>query len=187
DGEDPADTGFAVAAVDGRAERADLLTRPGGARQQREGGGRRAGGPILGMDGVAPADVAPVLAEQRARGGIEHPDVVIVPLDRDRAPEPAGRGRIVGARHFDTAVEMDGARAVVVVAKRFDRERLQSRLLLSEHGGDLALGGAVDASVGPARLPAIEIGLRFLQTLEAQALERRALGVADGRFDLALA
>ena len=45
----------------------------------------------------------------------------------------------------------------------------------------------MDARVGPARLPAIEIRLRLLERLEAQALERRLLRVADAGFDLPLA
>jgi len=73
--------------------------------------------------------------------------VVIVPLDGHHAPEPAGRRRIVGAGDFDAAVEVDGARAVLVVPKRLDGQRLQLRLLLGEHGGDLALGRAVDAGI----------------------------------------
>jgi len=113
--------------------------------------------------------------------------VVIVPLDGERAAEPARRRRVVGAGDFDVAVEMHGARPVLVVAKRLERQRSEVRLLLGEHGGDLALGGAVDTGVGPARVPAIEIGLRLLQAFEAQALERRGLGVADGGLDLALA
>jgi len=42
----------------------------------------------------------------------------------------------------------------------------------------------VDARVRPARVPAIEIDLRLLQALEAQALERRRLRVAHGRLHL---
>ena len=61
------------------------------------------------------------------------------------------------------------------------------RALLGKHRGDLALGRAVDAGVGPARFPAIEIGLRRLEALEAQPLQRRLLGVADAGLDLALA
>ena len=45
----------------------------------------------------------------------------------------------------------------------------------------------MDAGVGPARVPAIEIRLGLVQALEAQALERRRLRVADGRLDLPLA
>src|SRR5438093_9622777 len=58
--------------------------------------------------------------------------------------------------------------------------------LFGEHRGDLALGGAVDAGVGPAGVPAIEIGLSRVELLEAQSLER-GLGMADGGFHLAFA
>ena len=60
------------------------------------------------------------------------------------------------------------------------------RLFLRKHRGDLALGRAMDAGVGPARLPAVEIRLRRLERLEAQPLQRRLLRVADAGFDLAL-
>src|SRR3989441_1339207 len=83
---------------------------------------------------------------------------------------------------------MDRPRPVLVVAKGLQRQREEMRLLLGEHGGDLALGGSVDAGVGPARLPAIEIRLSLpVEPLEAQALERRLLRVPDGRLDFALA
>jgi hypothetical protein len=45
----------------------------------------------------------------------------------------------------------------------------------------------MDARVGPALLPAIQIGLRFLQTLEAHSFERRFLRVADPRLHFPLA
>jgi hypothetical protein len=60
--------------------------------------------------------------------------------------------------------------AVLVIAEGFERQRKQRWLLLGEHGRNLALGSAVDASVGPALFPAVQIGLRFFQTLEAQTL-----------------
>src|SRR5207253_11346989 len=92
--------------------------------------------------------------------------VAIVPLDGDRAAEPARRRGVVGAGDFDTAVEMHGARAVVVVAKGLERQRSELRLFLGEHGGDLTLGGAVDTGIGPARLPAVEIRLRLFERSE---------------------
>ena len=144
------------------------------------------GGRSAGMDRMAPARLPAMLAEQQAGGGIEQPDVVVVPLDGDVAAEPARRRRVVGAGHFDAAVEMHRAGAVLVVAKGLDRQRPEVRLLLGEHGGDLALGGAVDAGIGPARVPAIEIRLGLGERLEAQALKRRRLGVADGRLDFPL-
>ena len=110
----------------------------------------------------------------------------IIPLDLDALAEPAGRRAVVRGLDFDAAIEMDRARAEAVIAKRLERQRPERRPLLGKHRGDLALGRAVDARVGPAILPAIEIGLRGLERLEAQALERRLLRVADARFDFAL-
>ena len=82
---------------------------------------------------------------------------------------------------------MDRALAEAVVAKRFERQRPERRPLLGKHRGDLALRRAVDARVGPARFPAIEVRLRRLERLEAQALQRRLLRVADAGFDFAFA
>jgi hypothetical protein len=61
------------------------------------------------------------------------------------------------------------------------------RLFLGVHLRDLALRGAMDARIRPAGLPAVEIGLRGGDRLEAQAFEGRLLGMADARFDLAFA
>jgi hypothetical protein len=64
-----------------------------------------------------------------------------------------------------------GAFAVPVVAKRLDRERTERGRLLGKHYGDLPLCRAVDARVGPARLPPIQVRLRLIERLEAQAFE----------------
>jgi hypothetical protein len=101
-----------------------------------------------------------MLAEQEAGGGIEEADMMLVPLDGDLAADPPGRRSVVGRGDLDAAVEMHGAGAVRVVAKGLEGQRPEVRLLLGEHGGDLALGGAV---------------------------EGRRLGVAHGRLDLPLA
>ena len=80
---------------------------------------------------------------------------------------------------------MDGPRAELVVAKRLDGQRLERGPLLGEHRGDLTRGGAVDAGVRPAGVPAVEVGLSRFEGLEAQALER-ALRVGDRRLDFPL-
>ncbi len=41
--------------------------------------------------------------------------------------------------------------------------------------------------IRPLGFPVIEVRLRFFETLEAQALQRRVLGVSDAALDLALA
>ena len=74
---------------------------------------------------------------------------------------------------------MHRALAVLVVAERLHRQRQQRRPLFGEHGGDLPLGGAVDARVGPARFPVVQVGLGFLQAFEAQPFQRRLLRMAD--------
>ena len=45
----------------------------------------------------------------------------------------------------------------------------------------------MDASIGAAGFPTVQIGLRFFQALEAFSLERRFLGVSDGGLDFAFA
>ena len=68
DAEDPAHAGFALAAVDRRAQRADVRARPGGLRQQGQRARRCARRAIVGMDRVAPAHgVASVLAQRAGR------------------------------------------------------------------------------------------------------------------------
>jgi len=77
--------------------------------------------------------------------------------------------------------------AEAVVAKRFDGERPERRPFLGKHHGDLAFRRAVDARIGPVCLPAIQVRLRGLERLEAQALQRRLLRVTDASFDFAFA
>ena len=99
----------------------------------------------------------------------------IVPLHADHAPDSARRRTVVGGFDFDAAVQMHDAFAVLVIAKGFDRQWKQERFLFREHGGDLPFGGAVNAGVGPALFPAIQVGLGFFQTLEAQTLQSPAV------------
>lgn len=61
-----------------------------------------------------------------------------------------------------------------------------ARFLFGGHGRDLALGGAVDASVGPTPFPAVQISLGFFEALEAQALQGRLFCVAHTVLDSAL-
>ena len=77
---------------------------------------------------------------------------------------------------------MHDALAVLVITERFDRQRKQERFFLGEHRRNLPFGRAVDARVGPAQFPVIEIGLSFLQAFKALSFERCFLRVADTGF-----
>ena len=118
---------------------------------------------------------------------IDDTHVQVVPLHRDALTDPARRHAVVRGLDFDAAIEVHAARAVAIVAKGLERERLQMRALLRKHRAHLTLGGAVDARVGPARLPLIEVRLRRLNRLEALAAQRRLLRVPDARFHFAFA
>ena len=157
------------------------------AARQGEGLRRGTGGAVRVRDAMPAPRRAQVLAEELSGSGVEQADVGAVPLHVDAATDPAGRRTVVGRRDLDAAVEVHGAAAVLVVAERLERQRSERRALFGEHGGDLALGRAVDAGIGPAPLPAVEIRLSDVEPLEAEAAQRRLLGVADGRLDLALA
>jgi hypothetical protein len=119
-----------------------------------------------------------VLPQELPGLGIEQADVQGVPLHREPLPDPAGRGPVIGRLNLDAAVEMDGAHPDAVVAKRLERQRPQRGPLLGKHRRHLALGRAVDPGVRPVGLPPIQVGLRRLQGLEAEALQRRLLGIA---------
>ena len=127
----------------------------------------RAGGPVRVVDAMPPPRGADVLAQQLPRGRMEEPDMQVVPLHGDTPADPPRRRAVVRGIDFDTAIEMHRAPAEAVIPKRLEGEGLQRGLLFRKHHGDLALGRPMDAGIGPPRLPAIEIGLRLLDRLEA--------------------
>src|SRR5258708_34017086 len=99
-------------------------------------------------------------------------------------PDPARRRTVVGGFDFHATVQMHCTFAVLIAAERFQRQRQQVRSLFGKHGGHLPFSSAVDARVGPASFPMIEVGLCFLQTLKPLSLERRFLSMADAGFAL---
>jgi hypothetical protein len=130
------------------------------------------------VDTEASAFLAHMFAQELTGLRVEEADVKGVPLNVDGPPDPAGRGAVIGGFDFNAAVEMNGSLAVLVVAERFQRQRQQGGFLFGEHGGDLPLGGAVDAGIGPLALPAVKVILGLLKGFEALALERRFLSVS---------
>jgi len=83
----------------------------------------------------------------------------------DRSSQAVSRSTRRRPRHSHRGAPAD---TEAVIAKRFERERAERRLLLSKHRGDLALRGAMNARVGPVGFPAIEIRLRLIERLEAE-------------------
>ena len=164
------------------------IDAPGGRRATEQGqrGGRRAGRAVAIVDAMIAARRAQMLTEQLVRLRVDEPHVQVVPLHVDAPADPAGRRAVEGGLDFDAAIEMDRAIAEAVVAKRLEGQRPQGGPFFGKHRGDLPLRRAVDARVGPVRFPAIQIRLRRLDRLEAQALQRRLLRVADAGFDFAL-
>jgi hypothetical protein len=77
---------------------------------------------------------------------------------------------------------MNDAFSVLVIAERFQRQRQQVRFFFAEHDRNLPFRRTVYTRICPAFFPAIQISLRFFQTLEAQTFERSFLCVSDTRF-----
>src|SRR6266850_6950362 len=147
-------------------------------QQQRHSRSRRARRPIVIVDPMPPTWSAQMLAQQLAGLRGEQSHVQVVPLHLDSLADPAWRRAVVRRFDFDAAVEVDGALAVAVIPKRFERQRAERWLLLGKHDRDLTLRGAVDSRVGPTRLPAVQVRLRLLDRLEARAAKRGLLRVA---------
>jgi hypothetical protein len=185
--EDPADAGGAVVLMDRVTDPADVRAGGLGARQQGQDGTRGASGPIVVLDLVPSARRPQMLAEQLAGLRREQLHVRVSPLHVDPVPDPAGGRAVVGGVDFDAAVEMDRALAVAVIAKRLNREYPQSGLLFGKHRGHLPLGRPMDACVGPVGFPAIQVGLRLVETFEPQAAQRRLLRMPDPGFDFPFA
>ena len=142
---------------------------------------------VLFFNAIPAALLAHVFAQQLPGLGIEQTYIQLIPLHPDDAADPARRCTVVSGFDLDATIQMHDALAVLVIAKRFQRQRQQRGLLFGKHGGDLPFSGAVDARVSPALFPVIEMSLGFFQSLEAQTLQRCFLRMTDARFNFAFA
>jgi hypothetical protein len=132
---------------------------------------------VFFLDAIPAALLTQMFAKKLIGVGMEDAHVQRVPLHFHGTPDPSWRQAVVGGLDFYTTIEMDHAFSVLVVAEGFERQRLQVRFFFEEHGCDLAFGCAMDAGIGPALFPAVEIRLRFFEALEAHPFERRSLFV----------
>src|SRR6266536_240357 len=156
--------------VDGIAERTDVRPSTTRSPQQLRSAQWCSLGVVIFFNAIPTALLAHVFAQQLAGLRIEQTNIQLIPLHAQHAPDPARRCAIVGGFDFDAAILMYDSFAVLVIAEGFERERKQRRFLFGKHGGDLPFGGAVDARVGPALLPTIEIGLGFFQKSRSASL-----------------
>ena len=99
---------------------------------------------------------------------LDQTNVSLVPLHVNATADPARWGAVIGCFNLDTAIQMNGALAVFVIAEWFKRKRNQHRFFFGEHCGNLPLCSAVNACIRPSLFQSIQIGLRFPQALEAQ-------------------
>jgi hypothetical protein len=168
-----------------RADGADMHT--GGLRpsEERDCARRRPRRTIVVVEAMPAAGSPEMLAQQLSGVRRQQPDVQIIPLHLHPPPDPAGRRAVVRGLDFDAAIQVHRPFAVPVIAKRFEREWAEGRLLFGNHRRDLPLRRAVDPRIGPARLPPIQVCLRRLETLEAESSQRCLLCVPDARFDFA--
>src|SRR6202044_3921166 len=173
---------FTLAAMDGIAYGSDVgsrLVRTGQQLKQLERRSRRA----IGIADAMPATLAgQMLAQQLAGFRIKQTHEHGVPLHMYLTPYSAWRRSVVGRFPLNTAVQMDGTFAILVVTERLERKWLQEGLFFSGNRRPLTLGAAMDALVGPVFFPVIEVSLRLFQALELLALQWRLLRMGHTRF-----
>src|SRR5208337_1673349 len=137
---------------------------------------------ILFFYAIPAAFLAYMLPQQQSVFWIEDANIQLIPLHMHFASDPTWGQAVVGEIDFDATVQIHTPLAILVVAKRFQGKRQQGWFFFGKHGGDLSFRGAMNAGIGTACLPTIQIGLGLLQALKAFPLER-SLGVADTRFN----
>src|SRR5215213_1821239 len=118
---------------------------------------------------------------------MEQTHVEAIPLHLHATSDPTRWGAVISRFDFHTTIQMDHALTVLIKAERFEWQWQQVRSLFRKHGCYLAFGSAVNAGISPVCLPAIEISLCLLQTLEALSFEWGALGMAHTGFHFAFA
>lgn len=111
-----------------------------------------------------------VLSQQQSVFGIEDAHIKLIPLHIHFSSDPTRRQAVVGGIDFDATVQIHAPLAMLVVAKRFQGKRQQGWFFFGKHDGDLSFRGAMNASIGTACLPTIQMGLGLLQALKAFSL-----------------
>ena len=128
------------------------------------------------------------MGAQQAQG-VEFVDLdgVLKDAHQHLGPDRGGSGGVAAVLDPDAGVIADGAHRFLEILHTQHRQWLQMGAFFLEHGLHLAARAAVDAGGGPLGLPVLEKFVLLFDRLEATALERGALSVADCVLDAALA
>src|SRR5271166_1531133 len=137
---------------------------------------------ILFFYAIPAAFLAYMLPQQQSVFWIEDANIKLIPLHMHFSSDPTRRQAVVGGIDFDATVQIHAPLAMLPISKRFQGKRQQGWFFFGKHGGDLSFCSAMNAGIGAACLPTVQIDLGLLQALKAFALER-SLCVADAGFN----
>src|SRR6516165_1127042 len=169
------------------AEGTDVRAGASGSRQQLHGAVRRLLGIVARIDAMPTSFLTDMLPQKLMSLRIEYANVKRVPLDVDELADPTGRYAVVSRLDFDTTVHVDNAFAVLVITKRFNRQRQQIRFFFREHSRHLSLRRTMDACIGPLGFPLVQVGLSLFQTFESLSFQGCLLRMGNSRFDFPFA
>src|SRR5665213_3329613 len=124
--------------------------------------------------------------QQRHRGHIADFEFPLEDAYDSLAADACRPGGVPQVIHLHRAVVLNSAGFFLEVAEALQRQCGQVRLLLLEHGLDLALGATVDTRRRPPLLPVHEERVLRVDRLEAFALQCRGLRMLDRIFDATL-
>ena len=128
-----------------------------------------------------------VLAEQLPGEWIDQTDMGSIPLHPNTPADPARWCAVIGSLDLYAPIQMHRTFTALVIAEWFYGQFKQRRAFLGKHRRDLPFRRAMNARIGPAFFPSVEVLLSFLQTFEAQALQWRLLCVSNSGFNFAFA
>ena len=117
------------------ADGADRRPDPHGRFEQRDGLRWRTARAIRVGDPMPAARSTHMLTQELTSLRIEESDKQVVPLHVDTPSDPAWRGAVVRGLDLHAAIEVHGADAETVIAKRLEWKWTEGGSLLSKHGG----------------------------------------------------
>src|SRR5688572_30728922 len=139
------------------AQLAEVQACAVGARKQLTHRGRSFARAVFVLNAMGTARAAQMLTQQLPSLRIEQAYVQRIPLHANPLAYPPWWRSVVRCFHFHAPIQVHRALAVAVMAEGLERQRVQGQSLFSEHYRDLPFRGAVDARIGPALFPSVEV------------------------------